>query len=322
MAAVISAQDHTDLESSETISRMLRKPRNMVYETSPDGQRYTSPQCLNDTPTGKITEDGAYWKTGWSSLEAFFAQEEHEEDAKREAHELLKIKPSDKDAATAYKVHSDNVSKHRRIRDIFGSKTSYHPNQLVSKHHLPQEGLCHKEVMYRLACKISDLRVLHEKHELAMDPWNFIRWRIIKKMQSFLTFSAQSGRGEIKRIILNICDDSGPNGNSRKYEDPLLRAAIIRSAGYQNRLASFNTNGNKSKKTGRKGSATHERTPSVHRSKTEPLKTTIWRSGPAPRVEKREKRASRPSKYQGVNAYRAQQKFRDTQKDGDSGNRV
>ncbi|KAJ4260494.1 hypothetical protein NW762_007235 [Fusarium torreyae] len=318
MATVENVQDQSDLVSSQALNRMLKQTHDMVYQTNPDGSKYTSPQCLNGTPTEKITENGAYWKTGWLSLEAFLAQEKHEEDAKREVRELLRIDPSNKAAAAAYKEHSDNVSKHRRIRDIFGSKTAYHPNQLVSKHHLPEEGLCYKELMYRLACKISDLRVLHEKHELAMDPWDFIRWRIVLKIQSFLTFSAQSGRDLVKRIIYNICDDSGPDGSSRRYEDPLLRAAIIRSAGYQNRLASFTTNYNKSKKTGRKGLGTHERTSSVHRSKTEPLKTTIYRSGPAPRVEKRERRASQPSVYQGVNAYIAQKKLREAQENNNS----
>ncbi|KAF5024749.1 hypothetical protein F66182_3181 [Fusarium sp. NRRL 66182] len=306
-----TTKEQANLESEEAMNQMLRKPWNTVYAISPDGEKYTAPQCLNGTPTSKISESDPYWKSEWLSLDAFLAQEESEEKAKAEAREQLKINPNSKAAQGALKLHTDNVSKHRRIRDIFGPNTSYHPNQLVSKHHLPKEGLCHKELMYRLACKISDLRVLNEKGELWMGPWDFIRWRIIVKLQSFLSFPAASGRDLIRGIIYKICDESGPEGSTRQYEDVLLRQAIIRSAGYQNRLASFNGQGNKTKAAG-PGSRGHSRASTTSRPKNKPLALSTGRSQTASRVDKREKRAPRPSTYQGVNAYRVQQKARES----------
>ncbi|KAF9776038.1 hypothetical protein IL306_005815 [Fusarium sp. DS 682] len=309
------AYSHGPTVSSEAVTEMLHKPWSDVYHASPDGEKYTSPQCLNGTPVRKITETGEYWMPRWYSLESFLAQESSEEDKKRESKERHRLDPDNKALAKIHKLHMDNVSKHRKIREMFGPNSTYHPNQLVSKHHLPIEGLCEKELMYKLACKVSDLRVLRLKGELVMDPWDFLRWRIAKKMQSMFTISAQSGRDVIKRIVHSICDDSGPNGSSRTYEDPLLRAAIIRSAGYQGRLASFHKPGDKGRK-GKAGTAGMGRI-IQRRPKVEPLATTHTPQANTSRVEKRVKRSTQPSTYGGVNAYRAKQQAQQGQQEND-----
>ncbi|KAF4450337.1 acyl- thioesterase ii [Fusarium austroafricanum] len=300
-------QAQADLVTPEAVIQMLRHPWPLVYKFSPDGEKYISPQCLNGTPATKITETGEYWKPGWFSLDSYLAQEQAEEDKKKESKEKLRLDRNNKTLAAEYKLHMDNVSKHRKIREIFGPGSPYHPNQIVSKHHLPERGLCQQELMYKLGCKISDLKVLQDKKELAMDPFDFLRWRVTRKMQSMFDKSAQSGRDVIKRIINSICDDSGPNGSTRNYEDPLLRAAIIRSARYQNRSASFNLPGEQGKKSTKSKSITAGKgSIGQTRSRDEPISSALARQTTSSRIEKRPRPAP-TSTYQGVNAWRAQQ---------------
>ncbi|KAM5354025.1 hypothetical protein ACJ41O_000675 [Fusarium nematophilum] len=308
-----------DGPSAEEVRAMLQTPWDDVYAISQDGTTYTSPSCLRGTPVAKITEGGPYWNPRWNSLDQFLAQEEAEEKLKRESQARLQIDPTDKAAAAAHKLHTDNVSKHRRIRDIFGPGTTYHPNQLVSKMHLPDEGLCQKEIMYRLACKVSDLRVLKDRRELAMDPWDFIRWRISRKIRAFVTAPWQSAQYNIRTIVYKICEDAGTGHPAQqKYEDRLLRNAILQSARYQGRLGSFNLKNNKQKVIGG-GPPTRPRTSSGQRNRSGTLSTAVSRPLPLPAggvgsKEKREK-VSRPSEYQGVNAFRARQKLREVKEE-------
>jgi hypothetical protein len=125
-----------------------------------------------------------------------------------------------------------------------------------------------------------------------------------------MDFAAQSGRDYIRTIAYKLCEDSGLHSSSKKYEDSLLRKAILRSADYQHRASSFGKPGGP-KKIGN-GSK-------VSRAKVEPLSSSS--SIPAmvaARVEKRQKKASQPSTYQGVNAYRAQQADKQLSRNGDS----
>ncbi|KAM0430951.1 hypothetical protein ACHAPT_005585 [Fusarium lateritium] len=306
-----------DGPSTESILAMLRTPWSDVYILSQDRTTYIAPHCLGDTPVAKLTESSPYWKDTWDSLDAYMAKEEEEERLKKETGQLLKLDPSNKAVAARHKLHQDNVSKHRRIRDIFGPRTTYHPNQLVSKHHLPSEGLCQKELMYRLACKISDLRVLHERHELAMDPWDFIRWRIAKKIGSFVNMPGHSVKDNLRTIIYKICEDGGSNPSTKQYEDVLLRVAILRSAGYQNRIGSFTAkNGSKTraKANGARSAQPRFRVASGHLPQSGSFfntsSYTSSRVQPPARVEKR----PQPTTYQGVNAYRAQKQLRPGEK--------
>ncbi|KAF5236368.1 hypothetical protein FANTH_11320 [Fusarium anthophilum] len=308
------AYSHGTAVPSEVVTEMLHTPWSDVYRISPDGQKYISPHCLIGTPVQKTTEDSDYWMPRWLSLETYLAQEESEEKKKRDSKEQLRLDPHNKDLAKKHKLHMDNVSKQRKIREIFGHESPYHPNQLVSKHHLPTDGLCEQELMYKLACKVSDLRVLHDKGELAMDPWDFLRWRVSKKIQSMCTMSAQSGKDIIKRIIFSICEDSSSKSASKIYEDPKLRAAIIRSAGYQGRLASFHKPGDKNRITKAKTNTACLGRIAHRRSKADPIPSTLSREPALSRSDKRQKRLSQPSTYGGVNAYRAQQQQRGNSK--------
>lgn len=298
--------------TSEALNQMLKTPCDEVFAFSSDGETYTAPRCLVGTPVRKITETEDYWKSGWLSLETFLGQEKIEEKAKAEAHGQLIRDPSNKNAKKMHKIHSDNVSKHRKIREIFGQNSSYHPNQLVSKHHLPAEGLCSKEIMYKLACKISDCQILRDKGELIMDPFDFIRWRVWLQLRSQLNFAAQSGRDYVKPILSQIFEDC-ETAVSRPYKDPLLRAAIIRSAGYQNRLNSYSTVANK-------GKVMEKSTKGVVGSKGMDSKVVRNKVAVSSRVEKTRKRPAQPSTYQGVNGFRAQQRARQASENDDSKN--
>lgn len=306
---------------------MLRTPWDEVYTLSQDRATYIRPHCLRDTPVAKLTENSPYWRNTWDSLDEYLGQEEEEERLKKETGARLKLDPSNKSVAAAHKTHQDNVSKHRRIRDIFGPRTRYHPNQLVARHHLPDEGFCQKEIMYRLACKISDLRVLREHHELAMDPWDFIRWRISKKILSFVNFPGQSARDNIRTIVYKICEDGGSNPNTKQYEDVLLRAAILRSARYQNRISSFTAKA----KTRSSGSAQPRSRvapggrPRAGSFSSMPSRPLPSRPLPSPSLTSRtmpparvEKQRPQPSGYQGINAWRAEQRLREAEKNKES----
>ncbi|KAM0501955.1 hypothetical protein ACHAP8_004252 [Fusarium lateritium] len=303
MTDCIGSQSQPGPVITEDVNRMLQKRADEVFAVSSDGQTYTAPRCLIGTPVRKITENDDYWKSGWLSLQSFFAQEENEKKAKAEAGVRRQLDPSDKRAAKEHKIHSDNVCKHKKIKEIFGKETNYHPNQLVSKHHLPADGLCHMDIMYKLACKVSDLKYLQDRKELTMDPWDFIRWRVALKLQPKLLFAAQSGREYIRTIISQVFEGPGTVSFPRPYHDPLLRAAIIRSAGYQGRLNSYGKPSDKHKVVKRPSTTTS-------RVKARPLSPLAQRPVNPSRVEKRQKISSQPSTYHGVNAFRAQQQTR------------
>ncbi|KAK7423589.1 hypothetical protein QQX98_001047 [Neonectria punicea] len=202
-----------DLEAG--VNQMLQTPWDKIYAVSKNGKTYIGPSALGGVPVDKIDETGPYWDQSWQSLEEFLAREPVEEELKENYHERLRRLPGDKALAAKAKFHMDNVSKHRKVREIFGNGSPYHPNQLASKHHIPHGGLCHKEIMYKLACK-----------------------RIVRKAQALVGASWESTRDVIKTVIYRICDDSG-NEQAQKYEDRLLRMAVLRSAQYRDKLANY-----------------------------------------------------------------------------------
>ncbi|KAI8668115.1 hypothetical protein NCS55_00835800 [Fusarium keratoplasticum] len=189
--------------------------------------------------------------------------------------------------------------------------------------HLAQDGPSTESIlaiMYRLACKISDLRVLYEKNELAMDPWDFMRWRISKKILSFITFPGSSARDNIRTIVYKICEDCESSPNMKQYEDVLLRAAILRSAGYQNRIASFTTKDEKAKGSSSGSAQPRSRVASGGRPRTGSFSNAASNTSsrpalPPPRVDKHR---PQPSTYMGINAWREQKRRRDAEKNKES----
>lgn len=243
-----NATDPNEINEEQDLQSILQTPSGDVFHIIHDKQTYILPASLKGVPVARITETSEYWDPSWASLDAYLAREKEEENLKAESSVRRLTEPSEFNEKE-YKRHSDNVSKQRKIREIFSNDR--HPNQLVSKHHMPEGGLCEQELMYKVACKISDLYVLHQKGQLAMDPWDFIRWRIALKLESLL-HPLESGRHLIKRVILNLADDNG-NGASSKYQDHVFRRIILYSAGLQgNKLRYGSKKSTKSKPKSRK----------------------------------------------------------------------
>ena len=206
-----------------------------VYELSEDGHTYVRPASLFGVPVTKITEGDTYWKSNWLSLDSYLAKEQEEEEAKDRSRIQKELNPNNKGLCDDAKRHQDNVSKHRKIREMFG-ETNIHPNQLIAKRYLPDEGLCEQEVMYTLGCKLSDFHVLHTKGYLTMEPWDFVRWRVGRLFLQRRPFLSGNHRTSLRTTIFNI--------GAQNSEDPLFRQAVRRSAALQNRSGSY---GSKSK---------------------------------------------------------------------------
>lgn len=309
------------MQSELGLMRTLQTPFDAVYELSQDRTQYVNPPSLRGTPIAKITEDSPYWIQGWASLDAFLTREGEEEALKQHYRIRHNMYPDNKDFRDRAKRHQDNMSKYHKIREIFGPHSDYHPNQLVSKRHIPVEGLCHIELMYRLACKISDLRVLQARGTLAMDPWDFIRWRIDRKIQERMPLPGQSATSFIRTIIYKLCDEYHPGSNP--HGDPVMREAAILAAKYQNRLGNYKTLQQRASSTSGNLIAARARTVGAGRQAPRPAR-------PAPRTnpnaaqaaeearrERRAKLAAQPSRYQGVNAFRAQMQARGAKRERD-----
>lgn len=268
---------------------------------------YTAPDSLRGVPIERIKETGAYWERTWDSLDAFIAHEDEERSLKEQYQARRDAEPNNVTIQKRAKFHQDNMSKHFKIREIFGDHSPYHPNQLVAKRHLPVEGLCQKELMYRVACKISDLKILNEKGSLAMDAWDFIRWRIGLKIAERINHLGENGKRFVRTIIYKLCDED-KQATSGGYEDSIMRQAVLISARYQNRISSFKTKG-----TAEPGGSQppftgkHRVRRSRHRSNNTQHETTVA-TRQEERQERRARLAAQTGSYQGVNAFRAMQK--------------
>lgn len=217
---------------SEELRKMLGTPYDEVFELSKDGLTYVRPASLFGVPVAKSGEGTAYWQPGWASLDAYVAGEQGEEDLKRRAADVLQNDPDNKAAQKERKLRTDNVSKQRKIREVFGGDQRAHPNQVVAKRYLPPGGLCEQELMYHLGCKMTDLTVLASKNLLGMDPWDFYRWRIGKVLMERRRGLIPGTKKEGIRGVINSLD-------SENGADSLFREAVIYSARLQGRFASY-----------------------------------------------------------------------------------
>ncbi|KAL6894794.1 hypothetical protein GGI43DRAFT_386379 [Trichoderma evansii] len=204
-------------EDIATLKRLLMTPFEQVYKLSPDGKTFEG---------------------SWDSLDTFLARQAPEAEEKRAAHARLQLDPNNKKLQKEFKHYSDNSSKFKKIREIFGEGGRYHPNQIIGKRCLPLQGLCQMEPMYKLACKITDLQCLQDRGELLMDPFDFIRWRIIKKAVSLLVKPGDTPKSFLRSIVYRLGDDC--NGVKGKiYEDSVMRQAALLSARGRNLLNSY-----------------------------------------------------------------------------------
>ncbi|TWU76135.1 hypothetical protein ED733_007952 [Metarhizium rileyi] len=259
---------------------------------SSPGNFYTAPDSLRGVPIEKIDESSMYWDSSWDSLNDFLAYEDEERSLKE-------------------------TYRHVKIREIFGPHSPYHPNQLVAKQHLPLRGLCQKEIMYRVACKISDLELLHDRGILTMNAWDFIRWRIGLKIAERLEHPGQNGREFVRTVIYKLCDES--RCGFAGYGDPVMRQAVLISAQYQGRLASFKTESTKTCNSGAglMDSALPWRDANEANGRRRRRNADSSQTGRAittrradERRQRRARLAAQSGHYQGVNAFREMQRDR------------
>ena len=87
-----------------------------------DGTVFTNPRALQGVPLERITENSEYWEPSWKSLGAYIAGETHQENEKRrwkdkvDALKGTETKEYRDKVRERAKLHSDNVSKQRKIR--------------------------------------------------------------------------------------------------------------------------------------------------------------------------------------------------------------
>lgn len=303
-----------DCSLSQVAQRTLQTPYDQVYQHDERDHFYMMPASLRSVPIMRISEKHPYWLKTWDSLEEFLAKEDEEKKLKEHYQVLKNQNPRDKAICGRAKLHQDNMSKHVKIREIFGEGSPFHPNQLVSKRHIPVEGLCQKEIMYRVACKISDLQVLNQKGDLSMDAWDFIRWRIGLKLGELVSHPGEDGKGFVRTVIYKLCD--GSKDDMARYQDPIMREAVRKSARYQGRLASY-------KERGEVERHAHAPTPAdsvprvrhhggvsrnIIQKQTTGTTTGQFAHVTSETIEERRSRLGRVAHgtYQGVNAYREQ----------------
>ncbi|KAL7788389.1 hypothetical protein V8C37DRAFT_418393 [Trichoderma ceciliae] len=277
-------------EDAAALKKILQTPYDSVYKLSPDGRTYLEPPLLRGTPVKP--------------------KQAPEAEKKRETRVRTSLDPTNKVLQKALKRYSDNSSKFIKIRKFFGENSQYHPNQIIGKGYLPPGGLCQKEPMYRLACKISDLQHLHRIGELAMDPFDFIRWRIMKKAASLLQKPGDNPKEFLRTIIYKLCDDSQDAG-AKVYQDSVMRQAVLLSAWQRNQLGSYGP-----KRKNRNQVAARPR-PLPYKQIVSPQATRLLSGdvdnlpehslAPVGRIGRHVHPIATPPIYAGVNAFRAMQ---------------
>ncbi|PHH75116.1 hypothetical protein CDD82_4593 [Ophiocordyceps australis] len=297
---------------------VLQTPFQNVFTLSSDSTYYTNPPSLRGVPVNKITQDSPYWEPSWASLDAFLADEQPEQERKDKFDRLRKLHPDNKTYRKQFKLHTDNMSKHRKIREIFGSHSNCHPNQLVSKKHLPPEGLCQMETMYLVACKISELDALHTRHELHMEPWDFVRWQIGEQLENRLIVG-QRGDAIVRTVITRLWESTAKGNNP--YGDTMMRQLAIRGATFQGKGGNYGSKQERKQEAARVLKHWGIDSPASHHVSRHSPPPKRRRSMAADMEQKRrealqQRRAARraaqpPSIYQGVNAFRMEQSKRE-----------
>ena len=329
----------------DNLRTMLQTRWDEVYELSVDGLTYAKPSSLRGVPIAKSGEGSSYWQRGWASLNEYIAGEQEQEHLKNRAVIVLSGAPNDERARKEKKLRSDNMSKQKKIREVFGEGRP-HPNQLVAPRYLPLEGLCDQETMYRIGCKVTDLMVLANRGLLGMDPWDFYRWRVgillvARHNKNFLMTSRKPV--EAKSIVHHLDGADGP--------DPLFREAVMYSAKLQGRESSYGPRKRPElqyRQAGKlvlgagslpraAGKSTHDPRrhrlhglprPLVHRSAATPLDRDEFlkrrkadqaqkerEAKERIRADRRTRLATQSTGYAGVNAFRAQRKIATTSKE-------
>ncbi|KAJ2978569.1 hypothetical protein NQ176_g3747 [Zarea fungicola] len=237
----------TSAELKMQLMKDLARTSDSVFTLSSDGKTYLAPDALRGVPVKRINEASGYWQEDWTSLKTLLAAqtEAHLKKLEYRQHaDALGIRRTDRKNMWRQKekVASDDCSKYAKIREVFGNgHGKYHPNQIVAKHYLPASGLCEKELLYKMALKISNLCDLHKMNKLAMDPYDFYRWAVCRNLDASLEYKLSSSKATLKSIIRSMGDESG----TRRSTDEGFRTLVLYWASLTNNEKKFRKPGSK-----------------------------------------------------------------------------
>ncbi|EGX93880.1 subunit IV of cytochrome c oxidase [Cordyceps militaris CM01] len=226
LAASCSPYENVQACMKEQMIKALATRSDSIFVHSQDGKTYQEPFAVRGVPIERIEESSPYWQPSWSSLEELLLKEEVAQQKKAEYRaqaEALGVPKTDKKhkLRKEEKTASDDCSKYAKIREIFGNGNGkYHPNQLVAKKYMPPKGLCEKELLYKLALKISNLQELFQKKKLSMDPYDFYRWTICKNLKTDLHNALNNSHNGLTGLIRTMGDDG-------KHADPVFRTIVL-----------------------------------------------------------------------------------------------
>lgn len=247
VAADQSPWEATSAELKMRMMKQLSRTSDSVFKLSPDGTAYLAPDVLRGVPVKRIDESSPYWQKDWASLDTLLAAHEEaiqtKDEYRRRAEAFGILAKDANNERKEKKAAGDDCSKYTKIREIFGNgHGKYHPNQLVAKHYLPPGGLCEKDLLYKMACKISNLCDLYKTGKLAMDPYDFYRWAVCRNLDRRILRNLRTPRRlAVKSVIRSLGDDS----STCKSNDEEFRTMVLYWANLTDQEKRFRNPGSK-----------------------------------------------------------------------------
>ncbi|KAK1965170.1 hypothetical protein LY78DRAFT_658599 [Colletotrichum sublineola] len=194
-----------------------------VFNISDDGKTYIYPAMLQGVLIKPINENDEYWEATWIK----FNDAVNENQVRREYQQELDAwhkrtqqgipLAEDEDVEKGFKRYQRNLNQAKVIKKWFSPGSTVHPNQIMAKHHLPDEGLCIAHVLYKICNILERLNALHERGELGMPPLYFLMWRMSVSLD-------RQPRAHMKTFWRVIIDED------HVAYDNVLRKAEIRGA--------------------------------------------------------------------------------------------
>ncbi|OAR00321.1 hypothetical protein LLEC1_01015 [Akanthomyces lecanii] len=294
LAVSSSPFENISLRLKTDMFQQLATTSDSVFVLSADGKTYQEPIAVRGVP-----------EKGWLSLDKLLLAEKVAQEKKhyyRAQAPAFGIPKTDRNHKfrRQEKVASDDCSKYAKIREIFGQgHGKYHPNQLVAKKYMPAQGLCEKELLYKFALKISNLQQLYQKKKLAMDPYDFYRWVICKKLKSDLQNALSNSRNSLSALIRSLGDDGGQS-------DPVFRAIVLYWASLTGKDNRFGGHKKPSRLRTQPSKLSMPDRETSHAEVSPGGRDLARRLSRLELRKKRRRKTNQPPVYSGVNAHRAE----------------
>lgn len=229
-----------DDEAEEALIRDIWKtPFEQVFRLNADKTKYKEPKCLKGVPVNEVlktserwdprwrslagVEMSEYWNPKWRSLVAILHERAIPDFLLAEASAQLEVNRFDSALTRTRRKLSSAAAHFSSIEKAFGGPEApaEHPNLLIAKEYLPHQGLCSVHILYTMARYVLHLKKFHERGDLAMKPWDFLRWRVAVKAEE----QRDSEKWDLLALIQGI-GGSGGRRRTRPYVDPAFKAAL------------------------------------------------------------------------------------------------